>query len=186
MKIVVAITGATGAPLAYKVLSLLKEQRVEVHLIISDWAEKTISIESDKSVADFKALSDVVYTYDNMAASISSGSFLVDAMIIVPCSMKTLASISHGLADNLISRAADVMIKEGRDLVLSVRETPLSAIHLRNMLSLAELGVKICPPMPAFYNQPQNIDDILTHSAVKILDLLKIYSPKAKRWGTRS
>ncbi|MGF1789444.1 UbiX family flavin prenyltransferase [Photobacterium profundum] len=185
MKIVVGITGATGAPLAYKVLEQLNELKIETHLIMSQWAKTTIDLETNYKVEDFKALATTVYSYCDQAAAVSSGSFKADAMIIVPCSMKTLASIRCGLADNLISRTADVMLKERRELILAVRETPLNSIHLKNMLHLSNMGARICPPMPAFYNNPKTINDILTHNAVRILDQLHLSHPDAKRWKTK-
>ncbi|GEA52274.1 putative UbiX-like flavin prenyltransferase [Vibrio inusitatus NBRC 102082] len=184
MRVVVGITGATGAPLALKVLQLLNDLDVETHVIISKWAKTTIELETDYSVNDFKALATVNYSLSNQAAAVSSGSFNADAMIVVPCSMKTLAAIRCGFADNLISRTADVMLKEQRKLILAVRETPLNSIHLDNMLYLSKLGVSICPPMPAFYNRPKSIDDILTHNAVRILDQINLNHPSAKRWKT--
>ncbi|UJF20039.1 UbiX family flavin prenyltransferase [Vibrio sp. SS-MA-C1-2] len=182
MRIVVGITGATGAPLAYKILQQLNELNVETHIIISKWAKATIALETDYTVDDFKQLAATTYSYNDQAAAVSSGSFKADAMIIVPCSMKTLAAIRCGLADNLITRTADVMLKERRELILAVRETPLNSIHLENMLFLSNMGVRICPPMPAFYNNPKTIDDLLTHNAVRILDQLNLDHPDAKRW----
>lgn len=181
-KIVVAMTGATGAPLTVKVLQLLRELHVEIHLVASTWAKTTLQHECNMSYRELCLLADYTYDIRNQGAAISSGSFPVDGMIIVPCSMKTLAGIRTGLADNLITRAADVMLKENRKVVLVPRETPLNAIHLENMLHLARLGCVICPPMPAFYNHPATIDDLLTHLAVRILDQFGFNHPAAKRW----
>ncbi|GAL20385.1 3-polyprenyl-4-hydroxybenzoate carboxy-lyase UbiX [Vibrio maritimus] len=181
-KLVVAVTGATGAPLAYKTMQLLKDMGIEIHLVVSKWAKTTIELETDISFDEFRQLASKVYSSQDQAAAISSGSFPIDGMIVVPCSMKTLASIRVGLADNLISRTADVMLKEGRKVILCVRETPLNTIHLENMLFLSKIGVHICPPMPAFYNNPESIEDILTHNAVRMLDLFGLSHENAKRW----
>ncbi|MDQ0189052.1 UbiX family flavin prenyltransferase [Alicyclobacillus cycloheptanicus] len=182
MKIVVGMTGATGAIWGIRTLEVLRELGIESHLILSKWAEATIALETAWSVSDVKGLASKVYAATDQAAAVSSGSFPVDGMIIAPCSMKTLASIRYGLADNLISRAADVTIKESRTLVIVPRETPLSAIHLENMLRLAELGVRIVPPMPAFYNHPQTIADIVDHTVARALDQLHIESNLTRRW----
>lgn len=182
LKIIVAITGATGAPLAVKVIQQLKELNVIVHLIVSKWAKITIDHECDISYQTLCDMVDVVHSSNDQTASISSGSFKTDGMIIVPCSMKTLAAIRCGLADNLISRAADVILKESRKLVIVPRETPLNTIHLDNLCYLSKLGVKIIPPNLAFYNHPQSIDDLLTHLSVRILDQFNLNHPIAKSW----
>ncbi|MGB3785143.1 non-oxidative hydroxyarylic acid decarboxylases subunit B [Priestia megaterium] len=183
MKIAVGITGATGAILGIRILELLKKASVETHLVMSPWAHATIKLETPYSVQQVEALADYCYSYQDQAAKISSGSFRIDGMIVSPCSMKTLASIRMGLADNLIARTADVMLKERKPLVLLPRETPLNTIHLENMLDLSKMGAILVPPMPAFYNKPETIDDLVTHIAVRTLDQLGIECPEAKRWN---
>ena len=183
-RIIVGMTGATGALLGIELLRRLQQHRdVQTHLVLSRWARATIHLETGLSVGDVAGLADFVYSSDDQAAVISSGSFLVDAMVVVPCSMKTLAGIRTGYADGLIARAADVTLKERRRLVLVPRETPLSEIHLENMLALARMGASIVPPMPAFYNQPASIDDIVRHIVTRIMDQLGIESPTATRWN---
>lgn len=183
-RIIVGITGATGASLAIEVLRQLREvQYVEIHLILSRWARVTIQLETSITVAEVTKLADVVYSWNDQGAAISSGSFQADGMIIVPCSMKTLAAIRIGYADGLIVRAADVTLKERRPLVLVPRETPLSEIHLENMLMLSRMGVRIVPPMPAFYNRPASVEDVISHLAARILDQFGIESAAAKRWA---
>jgi 4-hydroxy-3-polyprenylbenzoate decarboxylase len=182
MRLIVGMTGATGAILGIRTLEVLRELGVETHLILSKWAEATIHLETDWSLADVKRLASRVYASTDQAAAVSSGSFPVDGMVVVPCSMKTLASIRIGFADNLITRAADVTLKERRRLVLVPRETPLSAIHLENMLRLAELGVSIVPPMPAFYTRPATVDDLVNHTVARVLDQFGIQTELTKRW----
>lgn len=182
MKIIVGISGATGAIYGIRLLEALKQSEVETHLVLSSWAEKTIKLETPYDVEDVKKLASVVYSSTNQAAAISSGSFLTNGMVVAPCSMKSLAGISHGLADNLLTRAADVVLKERRKLILVPREAPLNEIHLENMLRLARMGCVILPPMPAFYNQPKSIDDIVNHTVARILDQFGIENSLAKRW----
>jgi 4-hydroxy-3-polyprenylbenzoate decarboxylase len=182
MKIVVGISGATGPIYGIRLLEVLKDFGVETHLILSQWAEKTIAVETGYSVDDVKKLATHVYAATNQAAIISSGSFRTDGMAIVPCSMKTLAAISHGYSDNLLSRSADVILKEKRKLVIVPRETPLSEIHLENMLRLARMGAVILPPMPAFYNKPASIDDLVNHTVSRILDQFGIENSVSNRW----
>lgn len=183
MEIVVGITGATGAIYSVRLLEALREfSDVRVHLIISKWAEQTLITETEYDLEYVKSLAHAVYDNSNMGACISSGSFLIDAMLIVPCSMKTLSSIANGYCDNLIARAADVSLKEGRKLILSPRETPLNAIHLENMLKLSRLGVRIVPPMPAFYTKPETIEDIVNHQVMKLLDQLNLSHESSRRW----
>jgi 4-hydroxy-3-polyprenylbenzoate decarboxylase len=175
MRLIVGMTGATGAILGIRLLEILKNKpEVETHLVLSRWARSTIELETDHSIRDVRALADEVHGPDEQGSPISSGSFPVDAMVIVPCSMKTLAGIRTGYADSLVLRAADVTLKERRPLVLVPRETPLSPIHLENMLALAKLGVAIVPPMPAFYNHPRSISDIVDHLVYRILDQLDL------------
>ncbi len=182
-RIVVAMTGATGAVLGVELLGQLQRfPDVQTHLVLSRWARATIRLETGLSTRDVEALADVVYGSDEQTAPISSGSFPVEGMVIVPCSMKTLAGIRTGYADGLIARAADVTLKERRRLVLVPRETPLSEIHLDNMLTLARMGASVVPPMPAFYNHPSSVDDIVEHIVARILDQFGIESPAARRW----
>jgi 4-hydroxy-3-polyprenylbenzoate decarboxylase len=181
-RIIVGVTGATGAPLAVRVLQFLREMEVEIHLIVSQWAKTTLQQECGMSYRDLCAMAEVVYDPRNQGATVSSGSFQVEGMVIVPCSMKTLAAIRMGFAENLIARAADVMLKERRTLLMVTRETPLNSIHLENMLHLSNMGAVIFPPTPAFYNNPESISQILDHLAVRILDQFHLSHPAAKRW----
>jgi 4-hydroxy-3-polyprenylbenzoate decarboxylase len=183
MRLIVAMTGATGAPLGVRLLETLREMPdVETHLILSRWARATIELETTRSADEVAALADVVYSPSDQAAPVSSGSYVVDGMIVVPCSMKTLAGIRIGYADDLIGRAADVCLKERRKLVLVPRETPLNDVHLENMLTLSRMGAVIFPPTPAWYNQPQSLDDAVNHLVGRMLDQFGIHSPKVKRW----
>lgn len=184
MDIVVGVTGATGSIYAVRLLEVLKKNKdVNTHLIMSNWAKNNLQIETEYSPDYLESLATVVYDNKNLGARTSSGSFINDGMIVVPCSMKTLSSIANGYCENLISRSADVMIKEGRKLVICPRETPLSSIHLENMLRLAKIGVKVVPPMPAFYNHPSNIEDLISHHVMKLLDQFGIRHANAKRWN---
>ncbi|MDV3429228.1 MAG: UbiX family flavin prenyltransferase [Bacillota bacterium] len=183
MEIVIGITGATGTIYAVKLLQALKDNKnVNIHLIMSQWAKRNLEIETDYSLDEVENMAGYLYDNQNLSARTSSGTFITDGMIILPCSMKTLSSIANGYDDNLISRTAGVMIKEGRKLILCPRETPLSLIHLENMIKLSRIGVKMIPPMPAFYNKPQSIDDIINHHVMKILDQFGIEYDEAKRW----
>ncbi len=182
-RIIVGITGASGAIYGIRLLERLRELPVETHLIATRWARVTIEHETGLSYAALKELADVVHAESDQAASISSGSFRTDGMIVAPCSTKTLAAIANGFAYNLLCRAADVVLKERRRLVLAVRETPLNPVHLRNMLTLAEIGVTIFPPTPAFYNRPQQIDDIVDQTVLRILDQFGYELPSESRWS---
>lgn len=182
MKIIVGITGATGAIFGIRLLEALGEAGIETHLVLSKWAETTIRLETEYTVEQVQALASVMHSSMNQAASISSGSFRVDGMVIAPCSMKTLASIRMGFADNLVSRAADVILKERKKLVLLTREVPLNDIHLENMLGLSRMGAVIMPPVPAFYNHPKTIDDIVNHIVARTLDQLGIDNQLTHRW----
>jgi 4-hydroxy-3-polyprenylbenzoate decarboxylase len=183
MRLVVGITGSSGVIYGIKVLEVLLKIKIETHLIISKWGERNVQIETDKSVEFVKSLATRNYNNDDMAAPISSGSFKTDGMAIVPCSMKTLSSIANGYDDSLVSRAAGVCIKESRRLVIVPRETPLSKIHLQNMISLADIGVIVLPAMPGFYQRPKSMDDMITHIAGKILDQFGIEHNIYRRWG---
>lgn len=181
-RIIVGITGASGAIYGVRLLERLRELDVEVHLIATSWARVTIEHETDYSFEQVKALADVTYGEGDQAAAVSSGSFLTHGMVIAPCSTKTLGAIANGFAYNLVCRAADVVLKERRRLVLAVRETPLHAVHLRNMLTLSELGVTICPPVPAFYNRPTSVDDIVDQTVLRLLDQFDFNLPSDARW----
>lgn len=184
VEIVIGVTGATGAVYAARLLEVLRDMpEVNTHLIVSEWGERTLETETEMTGDDLRALATHTYSYRDMGAKTSSGSFLTDGMIIMPCSMKTLSAIAHGYDDNLISRTAGVMLKEGRRLVLSPRETPLSAIHLENMLKLAKLGVRLVPPMPAFYNKPETLESIIDFHVTKVLDSFGIHRDSAGRWA---
>ena len=181
---IVGITGATGAIYGVKLLERLREQEVPSHLILSTWGKRTIEHETSYTAAQVRDLATTVEGFNNLASTISSGSFKTAGMVVAPCSVKTLASISVGLADNLISRAADVVLKERRPLVLMVRESPLNQIHLENMLRLAKMGVVVMPPVPAFYNQPASIDELVDYTVARALDQLDLPAPWADdgRW----
>jgi 4-hydroxy-3-polyprenylbenzoate decarboxylase len=183
MRIIVGITGASGAILGIRALETLRTLGVETHLVMSRWSRATIAQETDYTVAQVESLAAVVHAGENQAASISSGSFKTDGMIVAPCSMKTLSAIRTGYSDNLLCRAADVVLKERRKLVLIARESPLSEIHLDNMLALTRMGAIIFPPVPAFYNQPRSLDDIANHIVGRALDQFGLDAPGMSRWS---
>ena len=183
MEIVVGITGATGVVYAVRLLECLKNYGVATHLAVSDWGKKNLKIETPYDIGTVEKLASFVYDFTDLGAAISSGSYLTDGMVILPCSMKTLSAVANGYDDNLISRAASVTLKEGRKLVLCPRESPLSAIQLENMLKLARLGVRIVPPMPAFYNNPKSIEDIVENHTMKVLDQFGLSYDGQKRWN---
>jgi flavin prenyltransferase len=182
-RLIVAITGASGAIYGVRLLERLRDLPVETHLIATKWARVTIEHETGRSFAEVKQLADHVYAENDQAAAVSSGSFLTDGMVIAPCSTKTLAAIANGFAYNLVCRAADVVLKERRRLVLVVRETPLHATHLRNMLTLTEMGATVAPPVPAFYALPQSIDDIVDQTVERLLDQFDFQLDSPYRWG---
>lgn len=183
VRLIVGMTGATGAVFGVRLLEqLARLPEVETHLVLSRWARTTIELETSRSVREVSALADEVYGPEDQGARISSGSFRTDGMIVAPCSMKTLAGIRAGYADGLVGRAADVVLKEGRRLVLVPRETPLGEIHLENMLALTRMGVRMVPPMPAFYNHPRSVDDIVDHITARVLDQFDLPAPAARRW----
>lgn len=182
-RLIVAITGATGAIYGVRLLEMLREAGVETHLVISPWGRRTLLHETNYTVDQVQRLASVTYAPNDQGAAISSGSFQTMGMAIVPCSMRTLASVAHGLGDNLVHRAADVVLKERRKLLLAPREAPLNDIHLENMLKLSRMGVVICPPMPGFYQRPDSIDDIVTHSVVRMLDQFGLHVDGPGRWG---
>jgi 4-hydroxy-3-polyprenylbenzoate decarboxylase len=184
MKLVIGITGSTGVIYGIRMLEVLKKLGIETHLIISEWAMKCILMETDAQVEHVKSLATSISDEKNMASSVSSGTHKVNGMIIAPCSMKTLSAIANGYDDTLMARAAGVTIKESRKLILMVRETPFSAIHLENMLKLSRLGVVILPPVTEFYTKPKTIDDIVNHGVGKCLDQFDIEHNLYPRWGT--
>ncbi len=186
MKLIIGITGSTGVIYGIRMLETLKKLGVQTHLIMSQWGEKCISMETEFTIDYVKSLATTTSDEKNMAASISSGTHKVDGMIVAPCSMKTLSSIANGYDGTLVSRAASVTIKESRKLVLMTRETPLSAIHLENMLKLARLGIVILPPVTEFYTKPQSIDDIVNHVVGKCLDQFNIEHDLYVPWGNVS
>ena len=181
-RIIVGVSGASGAPLAAEVLRQLKRLGVQTHLVCSRAAEATIRQELDMTMEQFRALADVVYDNDAVGAGPASGSFRADGMVMVPCSMKTLAGIVSGYSDNLLLRAADVTLKERRKLVLAVRECPLSTVHLRNMYELSGMGAVILPAVLSFYNRPSGLQDCVTHLAGKILDQFGLEAEGYRRW----
>ncbi len=182
MKLVVGISGASGAIYGVRLLEMLRQCQVETHLVISKSAQKTVSLETDFTLSQVESLADFVYDDADVGASIASGSFKHNGMIIAPCSIKSLSGIAHSYNDNLLVRAADVTLKEQRKLVLMVRETPLHLGHLKLMIALSEAGGVILPPMPAFYHRPTKIDDIINHTVGKILDQYDIEHQMFQRW----
>jgi 4-hydroxy-3-polyprenylbenzoate decarboxylase len=183
-RLIVAITGATGAVYGVRLLERLRAiPGVETHLVISDAASLTLHQEVCLQRRDVEALAHVVHKNREIGASIASGSFQTDGMVIAPCSMKTLAAVAHGLSDNLIARAADVILKERRRLVLMVRETPFNLAHLRNMTAVTEMGGIVFPPLPSFYNKPGSIDEMVDHTVARVIDLFGIENDLAPRWA---
>ena len=183
MKVIVGISGASGAIYGWRLLEKLWENNsVETHLILSRSGERTAYLEMGKLAADFKALADRSYPFEDIGGAIASGSFQTDAMIIAPCSIQTMSAIAHGISSNLMVRSADVILKERRKLVLMVRETPFHLGHLRTMTSLTEMGAIIAPPIPGFYHNPQTVLDIVDHSVDRVLDLIGASATDAKRW----
>jgi 4-hydroxy-3-polyprenylbenzoate decarboxylase len=182
LRLIIGITGATGTIYGVRLLERLRESGVETHLVISRWGARTLLHETPYTREQVEALATVAYAPGDMGASISSGSFRTDGMIIAPCSAKSLAAIAHGYGENLIHRAADVVLKERRKLVLAVREAPLSSIHLENMLTLSRMGAMVMPPLPAFYNHPRTIDDIVDYTVARLLDQFGLEVSGAERW----
>jgi flavin prenyltransferase len=184
-RIIIGISGASGSAYGYMALQALRAiGGVETHVVISDAARRTIELEMEISADDFESLADVVHRGDDLAAAISSGSFVTDGMLVIPCSMKSASAIAYSINDNLLVRAADVCLKEKRKLVLVVRETPLHLGHLRTLAQLAEIGAVILPPIPAMYAAPQSVDDIVAHTVGKALDQFGIPHDLFKRWRT--
>lgn len=181
-RLVVAITGATGTIYGIRTLQMLRQTDVETHLILSKWGARTLMHETSYTVDQVHGMATHTCAPNDQGAKISSGSFQTSGMIVTPCSMKTLAAIATGLSDNLVHRAADVTLKERRKLVLVVREAPLSEIHLENMLKLSRMGAVISPPVPAFYNRPQTIEEIVDQTVMRLLDQFGIHLDEAPRW----
>lgn len=182
-RIIVGISGASGSQLGISILEVLRDYTDwETHLVMTSGAEVTLSYETDKSPDEVKSIADVVHNNDNLAASISSGTFRTEGMIIAPCSMKTVAGIANGYSENLLLRAADVVIKERRRLILIPREAPLSSIHLRNLLTLSDLGAYIIPPVPAFYHKPDGMSDVINHITGRALDYFGIETGLLRSW----
>jgi 4-hydroxy-3-polyprenylbenzoate decarboxylase len=185
MRLVVGISGSSGVIYGIRLLEVLRGVRdVETHLVMSPAARQTIALETDWKPRHVEELADVTYKFGDIAASISSGSYRIDGMVVIPCSMKTLAGIAHSLSDNLLVRAADVTLKERRRLVIVPRETPLHLGHLRLMVAATEMGAILCPPMPAFYQRPTTIEQLVDHTVMRILDLFEITPPSelSRRW----
>jgi len=182
-RVVVGITGATGAVYAVRLLQRLRASNVEIHLVASPAGVLNVHHELGLDRRALEALADTAYSPGDVGAAIASGSFTTDAMVVAPCSMKSLAAIAHGLADNLLTRAADVTLKERRRLVLMVRETPFNLAHLRNMTAATEMGAVIFPPLPAFYHRPQTIDELVDDTVERVLSLIGVDQAAPKSWG---
>ena len=186
MDLIIGVTGASGTIYAVKLLEALKERKeVVTHVIFSDYAWINLEIETEYTKEEILSLADHCYDNRDLAACISSGSYPVDGVVVLPCSMKTLSGIANGYADNLITRVCDVALKERRRLVVCPRETPLNTIHLKHLYELSQMGAVIVPPMPAFYNHPETVEDIVNHQIMKILDQFRIPFEGAKRWGEK-
>ena len=185
-RLIVGISGASGVIYGARLLQFLRNADVETHLVITRAAEVTFAHETSIKIAEVKALADVCHRIDDMAAPISSGSFRTMGMIIAPCSVRSMSEIASGCTTTLLTRSADVALKERRKLVLMLRETPLHTGHLRSMTALSEMGAIIAPPVPAFYNRPQSLDDVINHSVGRVLDLFGIEVGVVTRWGERA
>jgi flavin prenyltransferase len=181
-RLIVGITGATGAIYGVRLLESLKDLAIESHLVLSDAGALNLWHELKMRRKDLERLATAAYNPKDIGASLASGSFLTEGMVIAPCSMKTLAAVAHAHADDLVSRAADVVLKERRRLVLIPRETPLNLAHLRNMTAVTEMGGIIMPPVPAFYAMPKTIDDLVAHTVARVLDLFGVHSARLSRW----
>ena len=182
-RLIVAITGATGSIFGVRLLQVLQGSEFETHLVISRWGARTLVHETPYTVEEVRRLASHSYAEGDQGASLSSGSFVTMGMVVLPCSMKTLSAIAHGHGEDLVHRAADVVLKERRRLVLAVREAPFNTIHLENMLKLSRMGVVISPPVPAFYNHPKTLDDVVNHTVNRILDLFDVHLDVAERWS---
>ncbi len=182
MKIIVGLTGGSASIFALSVLSGLKKLGIETHFVASKMGEVVLEQELNMSINDLSLYCDYIYDNEDLGASIASGSFNIDGMIVAPCSMRTVAAINNGLSDNLITRAADVILKENKKLVLVVRETPFNTVHLKNMLELSQMGTTIFPPIPSFYNKPETLEDAIVNTTGRILDVIGVKNNLAKRW----
>jgi 4-hydroxy-3-polyprenylbenzoate decarboxylase len=182
-RLIVGITGATGTILAVRLLQVLKRARIETHLIVSNWGARTLVHETSHPISQIQGMATRHYSPQDQAAAVSSGSFVTDGMVVCPCSVRSLAAIAQGHGDSLVHRAADVILKERRKLVLVVRETPLSDIHLENMLKLSRMGTVIFPPVPAFYNHPKTVDDLVDQTVLRILDQFGLHLASEDRWS---
>ncbi len=183
MRVIVGISGASGAVYGLRILERLRNRAdVEIHLILTRSGEKTLFLETSKLAAEAKAMAHAWYANEDIGSRLASGSYPVDAMVIAPCSIHTMSAIAHGISDNLLVRAADVTLKERRKLILLVRESPFHLGHLRTMAALAEMGAIVAPPIPGFYNHPQTVMDVVDHSVDRALDLLGLPNPAARRW----
>jgi 4-hydroxy-3-polyprenylbenzoate decarboxylase len=181
-RLIVGITGASGSIYGVRLLERLSVLGVESHLVLSRWGARTLVHETGRAIDTVQRLAAVSYAPGDQGAAISSGSFVTLGMIILPCSMRTLGAIAHGVGESLVHRAADVTLKERRRLVLGVRESPLNDIHLENMLRLSRMGAVICPPVPAFYNHPRTLDDVIDHTVTRMLDVFGLHSADTPRW----
>ncbi|MDE5444391.1 UbiX family flavin prenyltransferase [Bradyrhizobium sp. CSA207] len=182
-RMIIGISGASGVTYGVRLLQLVRNAGVETHLVMSKTAELTFAYETDLKIAEVRALANVSHAIDDMASAISSGSFRTAGMIVAPCSMRSMSEIASGVTTTLLTRAADVVLKERRRLVLMVRETPLHTGHLRTMTALSEMGAIIAPPVPAFYAKPENLDDMVEHTVGRVLDLFDIDIGVVRRWG---
>lgn len=183
MRIIVGITGASGSVYGWRLLEKLRSiAEMEIHLVISRSGERTAFLEMGKTAADFKTLAHIAYPVEDISCRLASGSFRTDGMVIAPCSIHTMSAIAAGISNNLMVRAADVTLKERRKLILMVRESPLHLGHLRSMTALAEMGAILAPPVPGFYHQPRTVEDIVDHSVDRVMDLLGVPAPDARRW----
>lgn len=183
MRIIIGVTGASGSIYGWRLLEKLRAiAEMEIHLVLSRSGERTAFLEMGKTAADFKALANVTYPVEDIGCRLASGSFLTDGMVIAPCSIHTMSAIAAGISNNLMVRAADVVLKERRRLILMVRESPLHLGHLRSMTALAEMGAILAPPVPGFYHMPQSVGEIVDHSVERVMDLMGVPSPSAKRW----
>jgi 4-hydroxy-3-polyprenylbenzoate decarboxylase len=185
-RLIVGISGASGVIYGIRMLEMLKEIPLETHLIMSRAAETTVAYETGRKIAEIHALADVVHPVTDIAAAPSSGSFKTMGMVIAPCSMRSLAEIAGGATTSLLTRAADVVLKERRRLVLMTRETPLHSGHLRNMLTLSDMGAIVAPPVPAFYIKPETVDELVDQTVGRVLDLFGVEAPAVRRWGEDS
>jgi flavin prenyltransferase len=181
-RLIVGMSGATGAIYGVRLLQTLQDAAIETHLIVSKWGARTLAHETTYKLEQVQSMASCSYAPSDQGAALSSGSFLTSGMVVAPCSMRTLAAIAHGNGEHLIHRAADVILKERRRLVLVVRESPFNEIHLENMLKLARMGVVILPPVPAFYNRPQSVEEIVDHTVMRILDQFDIHLDLTRRW----